>query len=54
MDLGGGTTEITTLALNGIVDCISLKVGGNNMDQAIQQDIELKNHFSIGPIPRSG
>jgi rod shape-determining protein MreB len=49
VDLGGGTTEITTLSLNGIVQCNSLKVGGNNMDQAIQQAIELKNHFSIGP-----
>jgi rod shape-determining protein MreB len=49
VDLGGGTTEITTLSLNGIVQCISLKVGGNNMDQAVQQAIELKNHFCIGP-----
>jgi rod shape-determining protein MreB len=49
VDLGGGTTEITTLSLNGIVQCHSLKVGGNNMDQAVQQAIELKNYFCIGP-----
>ncbi|MCU0580055.1 MAG: rod shape-determining protein [Desulfobacterota bacterium] len=49
VDLGGGTTEITTLALNGIVQCISLKIGGNNMDEAIRQAIESKNHFCIGP-----
>lgn len=48
VDLGGGTTEITTLALNGIVHCNSLKTGGNCMDQAIQQEIEHKKHFSIG------
>jgi len=48
VDLGGGTTEITTLTLNGIFKCISLKVGGNAMDQAIQQEIELRHQFSIG------
>jgi rod shape-determining protein MreB and related proteins len=48
VDLGGGTTEITILALSGIVNCISLKVGGNAMDQAIQQEIEVRQRFSIG------
>jgi rod shape-determining protein MreB len=48
IDLGGGTTEITILSLNGVVNCISLKVGGNSLDQAIKQDIELRQHFSIG------
>jgi rod shape-determining protein MreB and related proteins len=48
MDLGGGTTEISTLALNGIVHCHSLKTGGNSMDQAIQQEIERENHFCVG------
>ncbi|MBI5603515.1 MAG: rod shape-determining protein [Deltaproteobacteria bacterium] len=48
VDFGGGTTEITILALGGIVDCISLKIGGNIMDQAIKQEIELRHQFSIG------
>jgi rod shape-determining protein MreB len=48
MDLGGGTTEITILSMSGIVNCISLKVGGNSMDQAIIQDLEFRHQFSIG------
>jgi rod shape-determining protein MreB and related proteins len=48
VDFGGGTTEITTLALGGIVSCVSLKIGGNTMDEAIRQDIELRYQFSIG------
>jgi rod shape-determining protein MreB and related proteins len=49
MDMGGGTTEITILSLSGIVNCISLKIGGNAMDQAIIQDLEFRHQFSIGP-----
>jgi rod shape-determining protein MreB len=49
VDFGGGTTEITTMALGGVVSCVSLKIGGNTMDEAIRQDIELRYQFSIGP-----
>ncbi|MBA4394169.1 MAG: hypothetical protein C0407_11505 [Desulfobacca sp.] len=49
MDMGGGTTEITILSLSGIVNCISLKIGGSTMDQAIMQDLEFRHQFSIGP-----
>jgi rod shape-determining protein MreB len=49
MDLGGGTTEITILSLGGVVNCISLKIGGTRMDQAIIQDLEFRHQFSIGP-----
>jgi rod shape-determining protein MreB len=48
VDFGGGTTEITVLALGGIVNCVSLKIGGNTMDQAIRQEIESRHQFSIG------
>ena len=48
IDLGGGTTEITILSFGGIVNCISLKIGGNTLDQAIKQDIELRHQFSVG------
>jgi rod shape-determining protein MreB len=48
IDLGGGTTEITVLSLNGIVQCVSLKVGGNAMDLSIKQEIENRHRFSIG------
>jgi rod shape-determining protein MreB len=49
MDLGGGTTEITILSTGGIVNCISLKIGGTTMDQAIIQDLEFRHQFSVGP-----
>ena len=48
VDFGGGTTEITILSLSGIVNCVSLKVGGNTLDQAIKQEIENRHQFSIG------
>jgi rod shape-determining protein MreB and related proteins len=48
IDFGGGTTEITILSLSGVVKCTSLKIGGNVMDQAIKQEIELRHHFSVG------
>lgn len=48
VDFGGGTTEITVLSLGGIVNCISLKIGGNTLDQAIKQEIESRHQFSIG------
>jgi len=49
IDFGGGTTEITVLSMGGIVKCISLKIGGNTLDRAIMQDLELRHNFSIGP-----
>jgi rod shape-determining protein MreB and related proteins len=48
VDFGGGTTEITTMALGGVVSCVSLKIGGNSMDEAIRQDVEMRYQFSIG------
>ncbi|MGC1404772.1 MAG: rod shape-determining protein [Thermodesulfobacteriota bacterium] len=48
IDFGGGTTEISILSLNGIVNCVSLKIGGNALDQVIKQDLELRHNFSIG------
>jgi rod shape-determining protein MreB and related proteins len=48
IDFGGGTTEITILSLSGVVKCTSLKIGGNVLDQAIKQEIEIRHNFSIG------
>ena len=36
VDIGGGTTEIAILALNGVVYAHSLKTGGDKLDEAIQ------------------
>ncbi len=45
VDIGGGTTEATVLSLGGVVVSGSIKVGGDNFDQAIVQ--YLKNRHAI-------
>ncbi len=45
IDIGGGTTEIAVIALSGIVSNRSIRVGGDEMDDAIVQF--LKKNYSI-------
>ena len=35
VDVGGGTTEVAVISFGGIVTCQSVRVGGDEMDQAI-------------------
>ena len=35
VDVGGGTTEVAAISLGGIVTSQSIRVGGDEMDQAI-------------------
>ena len=35
VDIGGGTTEVAVISLGGIVTSQSIRVGGDEMDQAI-------------------
>lgn len=48
IDIGGGTTEVTSLALNDVVNCESLRMAGNAMDQAVQAFFRNRYAFSIG------
>ena len=48
VDIGGGTTEATAIALNNIVHCESLRMAGNAMDQAIEDHFRNEHHFLIG------
>ena len=48
IDIGGGTTEVTSLALNDIVHCESLRMAGNAMDQAVQAFFRNRYAFSVG------
>lgn len=48
VDIGGGTTEIAVISLGGIVVNRSLKVAGNEMDQAIIHYIRLRHGLIIG------
>jgi rod shape-determining protein MreB len=49
VDIGGGTTEIAVLALNGVVALRSIKVGGNYLDNAIATRLRA-HRFQIGPL----
>jgi len=48
VDIGGGTTESTAIALNDIVHCESLRMAGNAMDQAIEAHFKNARNFLIG------
>ena len=48
LDIGGGTTDIAILSMNGIVSSSSLRVAGNVMDQDIIKYIREKYRLLIG------
>ena len=48
IDIGGGTTDVAILSLNGIVASESIKVAGNVMDQDIIKYIKSKYKLLIG------
>jgi len=48
IDIGGGTTEVAVISLNGIVVARSLRVGGNRFDEAISNYIKRKYNLRIG------
>ncbi len=48
IDIGGGTTEIALIALSGIVASSSIRIGGDEMDDAILQYIKKKYNVLIG------
>jgi rod shape-determining protein MreB len=48
MDIGGGTTEIAVMTLNGIVNATSVRVAGDKMDDAIVQYVKRAYNVLIG------
>lgn len=48
VDIGGGTTEVAVLSLGGIVYARSVRVGGDNMDDAIINYIRRQHNLLIG------
>ena len=48
LDIGGGTTDIAILSLNGIVASASVKIAGNALDQDIIKYIREKYKLLIG------
>jgi rod shape-determining protein MreB len=48
VDIGGGTTEIAVIALSGIVANSSIRIAGDEMDDAIAQYIKKNYNLIIG------
>ena len=48
VDIGGGTTEVAIISLAGIVISKSVRVGGDEMDQAIIQHMKREYNLIIG------
>src|SRR5213593_245135 len=45
VDIGGGTTEVAVISLGGVVTSTSVRVGGDELDEAIIQFV--KKEFSV-------
>lgn len=48
VDIGGGTTEIAVISLGGIVTSKSIRIGGDEMDEAIVYYIKKEYNLMIG------
>jgi len=48
VDIGGGTTEVAVISLGGIVTCRSVRVAGDEMDEAIIQYVKKNYNLMIG------
>lgn len=48
-DIGGGTTDVGVLTLNGLACSTSIKVAGNKFDEAIIKQIRRDHNLIIGP-----
>ena len=50
VDIGGGTTDIAVLSLNGVAVSASIKVAGEAMDEAIARYVRWKHGVVIGQV----
>ena len=48
IDIGGGTSEVAVISLNGLVVWRSIRVGGNKLDEAIASYIKRVHKLRIG------
>src|SRR5699024_4111467 len=48
VDIGGGTTEVAVISLDGIVTSRSIKVAGNNLDDSITAYVRKTYNLMIG------
>lgn len=54
IDIGGGTSEIAVIALDGIVNNISIRIGGDEMDEAIMLYLKKNYNLLIGERTAEG
>jgi rod shape-determining protein MreB len=50
LDIGGGTSEVAVISLNGIVYAGSIRVGGDKFDEAITQYVRRNYGILIGEV----
>jgi rod shape-determining protein MreB len=48
VDIGGGTTEVAVISLGGVVTSQSVRVGGDELDEAIIQFIKKEYSLALG------
>ena len=48
VDIGGGTTEVGVISLHGMTYSMSVRVGGDRMDEAITQSVRRNHNLLIG------
>ena len=53
VDIGGGTTEVAVISLSGIVYSKSVRIAGDEMDEAIVQYIKKHYNLLVGERRRS-
>ena len=49
IDIGGGTTEVAVISMGGLVAAESLRIGGDALDEEIQQSVRRNHQLIIGP-----
>ncbi|RMF84595.1 MAG: rod shape-determining protein, partial [Planctomycetota bacterium] len=49
VDIGGGTTEVAILSLGDVAICTSLRVAGDDMDEAIVNYMKRTYNLMVGP-----
>ena len=50
VDIGGGTTDVAVLSLNGVAVSSSIKIAGDAMDEAIARYVRRKHGVVIGQV----
>ncbi len=48
VDIGGGTTEVAVISLGGIVTAQSIRIGGDELDNAIIQYVKKEYCLMLG------